>query len=298
LDNIMNELNFWMVSVLVANLLIALLAIFCFRALQGVFAGVNVKGELSEKDNPAFGLAVAGGVLALCIILSSAVGGEAYVSLVSEVINTSIYAIAGVIFLKVGMVLNDKVFFSSFSVPQALRDKNIGVGLIQGANLIAISIIVHSAINWVDVENWTGIGAVAAVFIAGQLILFLVTLLRIQIYKKRNNGASWQSAIQSGNTALSIRYAGQILGTSIAVSGVAGIINYLPGYIGMAALYWFAYSVGIMIILWGLYRISLPVLLAKIDIVKEVDVEKNNAIAYIEAAIFIGWALILSTLLT
>jgi len=290
-------MNIWMVSTIVLNLAMAVGLIFMFRALMGIFAGVDVTDELANKDNPAFGLAVAGGIGALCLVLGAAVGGEAAASLTNEAINVLSYGLAGIVLLKVGMLINDNIFLRGFSVAEQIRDKNVAVGVVQAANLLAVGIIVSSAVNWVEVETWQGIGGVVLVYFAGQIVLSAVTALRIAIYKSRHDGDSWQQAIAGGNTALAIRYAGQVIGTAIAASAMSAMVTYIASDVLMSSVYWLGMAVAAMLVVWALYRVCVFAILAGVDIVEEVDNQRNTAVAYIEASLFIGIAVILKAML-
>ena len=271
---------------------------FGFRALQGVFAGVNVKEELAHKDNFAFGLSIAGGITALCLVLSAAVTGDAAVSLVEEAVNVLSFAIGGIVLLKVGMIINDKVVLSDFSMPEQLRQQNLAAGTVNAASLIAQGLIISAAVLWVEIDSWQGMGAVALVFLASQVVMLAVLRLRMAIYRNRHNGASWQEAIAAGNTAMAIRYAGQMIATAFAITAISNLVNYLPEAIWLSVGAWLLYSLAMVLAIWLLYRLICPAILPGINIVEEVDKQKNIGIAFIEAAIFIGIAMIVRLLLS
>ena len=56
------------------DLSIALILLIVIRWLSGQFSKINVTSELSERDNFAFGISVAGRMLSLCLVLGSVVG--------------------------------------------------------------------------------------------------------------------------------------------------------------------------------------------------------------------------------
>ncbi|MEJ2415507.1 MAG: DUF350 domain-containing protein [Exilibacterium sp.] len=294
----MGYLSGWMLGVLALNLLIAVGALFGFRALQGLFAGVNVKEELAHKDNFAFGLSVAGGIAALCLVLSAAVSGEAAVSLVQEAINVLSFAVGGIVLLKLGVIINDKLFLRGFSLGEQLRAHNLAAGTVNAASLVAQGLIISAAVHWVEIETWQGIGAVGLVFLASQVVMFAVVQIRIGVYRRRHGGESWQAAIAGGNTALAVRYAGQIIATAFAVTAVSNLVNFLPAAIWMSVLAWLVYSMVMVLVIWGLYRLLRPVILPGVDVHEEVDNQKNIGIAFIEAATFIGIAVIVKVLMS
>ncbi|MBV1915100.1 MAG: DUF350 domain-containing protein [Pseudomonadales bacterium] len=289
-----NEISIWAVMIAAINITIAVAAICGFRFLFGKLAGVSTTVELAEKDNYAFGISFAGGAGALALVLSAAVTGDSAASLMAEALNVITYAAAGIVLLKVGALINDRIIFNKFSLKQAIHQQNVGAGVVQAANFLALGFIIHAAMNWVESEDWTGLLPVLLVFIAGQLILILVTRLRTQIFKRRHDGESFQHAIEAGNTALSIRYAGHILGTSLAVSAGGSIVPYLYNEFWLSAVIWAGVAAVLTLLLSLLSIIARAAILAKINVREEVDEQQNIGVAYIEAVIFISVGLLLS----
>ena len=111
-----DESMFWAAGIIGIDLVLAVIAISGYRYFQSVTEGINTTHELSKKDNFAFGIAFAGGALALAQIIAAAVGGDPAESYLNEAINVSIYAILGIVLLRVGAIVNDKMNFNHFSL--------------------------------------------------------------------------------------------------------------------------------------------------------------------------------------
>ncbi len=293
----LNTISLWHISIIGIDLIIAIIAISSIRHLQGLLAGINTTDELSKKDNFAFGISIAGGALAVSLILFAAVSGDASVSLLHEAGNVAVYALAGIIFLKVGTIINDAIIFNKLSLKAKIADKNISAGIVQAANMVALGIIIHSAMNWESTGGYSGLIPVALVFIASQIILLIVTRLRGAIYQKRHSGKQLQEALSDGNVALAIRYAGHILGTALALSAASGMVVFLPQDIASSMISWFAVAVVITILLSPIATIARMVVLSGINIVDEIDNQQNVGVAYIEAAIYIAVGFIFKGLL-
>lgn len=292
-----NELSVWMVSIIAINLSIAVTAICAFRFLLGVIAGVNTTDELSQKDNYAFGLVFAGGAGAIALILAAAVAGEAEVNFVLEAVNVFTYAGAGIILLKLGSAVNDWIMFHEISLKKSISEHNISAGIVQASNLIALGILLNSTINWVESENWEGILPVALIFATSQIVLLIITRLRALIYRRRHPGDSLQMAIFHGNPALAIRFAGHVFGTTLAVGAAGHLVEYIHNDPLMSALSWGIVAVVLTFLLSALSFVARRAILAKIDVVEEVDNQQNVGIAFIEAAIFISIGLLLDSVL-
>jgi len=293
----LNTISIWHISIISIDLIIAIIAISSIRYLQGILAGVNTTDELAKKDNFAFGISIAGGALAVSLILFAAVSGDASVSLLDEAANVAIYALAGIIFLKVGSIINDAVIFHKISLKDKIADKNISAGVVQAANMVALGIIIHSAMNWESSDGYLGLLPVALVFLVSQIVLLIVTRLRGAIYKKRHDGKLLQDALAEDNVALAIRYAGHLLGTALALSAASGLVIYLPDEMARSVLSWFAVAVVITVLLSPLATIARMVVLAGINIVDEIDKQHNVGVAFIEAAIYVAIGFIFKGLL-
>ena len=292
-----DEYFVWVSGVILLDLFIAVMAISAFRYLQGVLAGVNTTAELSKKDNFAFGISFAGGALALALIVAAAVEGEPADSLLNEGLNVAIYAVIGIVLLKIGTLVNDVAIFHRFSLKEQIDKQNIAAGTVQASNFLALGIVISSSIRWVETETWGGLLSVALVFFATQILLLMVTRMRAQIYMRRHNGNRLQDALRDGNTALAIRYAGHIIATALSVNAASNLITYLPETPWMSALYWFLVALGLALLITLLASVARRIILAGINVIEEVDEQQNVGVAFIEAVIFISIALILNPLM-
>lgn len=292
-----NDFSLWVISILFIDLFIAIGAISALRYLQGLLAGVDTTTELTTRDNYAFGISVAGGTLALALVLAGAVSGEASAGLLSEAWNVAVYAVIGIVLLKVGMIINDRVIFHHFSLKQQVHEKNIAAGIVQAANLIALGLIINTAAHWVESESWLDVSSVILVFFVAQIVLLAVTRLRGWIYAKRHNGEALQKAFEKGNSALAIRYMGHLLSAALGVKAASGLIAYKSLAFVSLAFNWLIVTLLITVAISGLAALARHAVLFKINVVEEVDEQQNIGVACIEATLFIAVGLIVSSLL-
>ena len=296
----LDSLTWWMWGIIALDLAVAGAAICVMRYGAGLLFGVDTKDELAEKDNFAFGIALAGGMAAVAVILAGVVSGEASVEWSAELGTVVLYAFVGLLLLKIGILINDAIIFHRFSIRDALGEKNVAAGTVQAANLLALGVLINGAISWAEGVGWQSLLSVAIVFFLSQIVLLGVTRLRSAIYARRHDGARLQLAIAGGNAALAIRYAGHLLGTALAASSASGMVGYLPGNaLEFAMLYgtWLAWAVVLAVVLSVLSIIAQRVVLMGINMVEEVDNQHNIGVAAIEAAIFIGFGLIITGVL-
>ncbi len=293
-----DDFSLWAtIGILSVDLLIAVGAICALRYLQGLLAGVDTTTELAARDNYAFGISIAGGTLALALVLAGAVSGEASDGLLAEAWNVAAYAIVGIVLLKVGTVINDQVIFHQFSLKQQVHENNIAAGIVQAANLIALGLIINTATYWVESDSWLGTFSVILIFFAAQVVLLAVTWLRGRIYEKRHKGERLQIALEKGNSALAIRYMGHLLSAAFGVKAASGLLAYQSFGLTGLIFNWLFVALVITAVISGLAALARRAVLHNINVVEEVDEQQNIGVASIEATLFIAIGLIVSSLL-
>ncbi len=291
-----DSLSLWLWGIVALDLVIAVAAICALRYSSGILFSVDSRDELAEKDNFAFGIALAGGAVAVALVLAAAGAGNPALTIGAEIGIVLAYAAAGLVLLKIGMLINDAVMFHKFSVKGAIKSQNTAAGTVQAANLVALGVLINGAIDWADGGLVQGIVSVVVMFFLAQLVLLGVTRTRSAIYARRHDGETWQHAIEEGNTALSVRYAGHLIGTALASSSAGGMVAFVPGADTVALIaygYWFIWAVILAAALLLLAMLAQRVILAGVDVVEEVDRQKNVGVAAIEAAVFLGIGLVI-----
>ncbi|WP_395373853.1 DUF350 domain-containing protein [Marinicella sp. W31] len=285
----------WQISIGLVNVAIVLAALIGYRYIVSWFVGVHVKNELDKKDNFSFGVTVAAGVLALMLMLSAAISGYASASILQEFINVTLYSIYGVIFLIIGNAIQDRLILRGIDLDQAIKSENLAAGFVVAANLLAVGLMINGIYRWIE-ETPLGMPphlSLLVIFLASQVVLAFVALIRTKVYSSRHNGKSWSDAIHSGNKAVAIRYFGQIIATALAIGAAGNLVQYdsatMSGLLLTAGL-WLSVSLGITLAVWILYKAIVFIVLTKVNIVEEVDNQQNVGVAAIEAALFIGIA--------
>ena len=291
-----DSLSIWIWGIVALDLAVAVAAICALRYASGVLFGVDSRDELAEKDNVAFGLALAGGAVAVALVLAAAGAGNPALTFGAELGIVVAYAVTGLVLLKLGMLINDWIMFHKFSIKTAIRAQNTAAGTVQAANLVALGVLINGAIDWADGGLAQGLVSVVILFFLVQLVLLGVTRSRAAIYARRHDGERWQHAIEGGNTALGVRYAGHLIGTALASSSAGGMVAFVPGADTVALIAyvsWLVWAVVLAAALLALSMLAQRVILSGIDVVEEVDGQRNVGVAAIEAAVFLGIGLVI-----
>jgi len=137
-------LNLDLLIYLAIDVTIAILLLGAMRVISGISAQVNSTDELSKEDNFAFGISVAGSVAALGIVLTGAITGENAPSYTMEAVGMLSYGVLGLILIKIGRVIHDRVALNQLNKNEQIKAKNISIGLVDAASTIATAIIIRN----------------------------------------------------------------------------------------------------------------------------------------------------------
>ena len=282
---------------LAIDLTIAIILLGAMRFVSGLSAGVNTQKELAQKDNFAFGISLAGSIAALGIVLTGAITGETASSFMMEVIGMLSYGLYGLILIKIGRVIHDKIALQQIDKTALIKEKNLTIGLVDAAGAIATAIIIRAVLLWVDGLDLNTFIAITSGFVVAQTMLVLVTRIKEKQYAKNNQEDSLQEALADGQLALAVRYSGQVISTALAVSAASHFLTYSPETLAINLLGWLVFGIIMTVLVAILTAIAKRIVLTGINLVEEVDQQHNVGVASIEMAISISIALILTALM-
>ena len=277
---------------------LALVLLLVMKWLSRSRAKVSVSDELGVKDNFAFGISVAGGMLSLCLVLSSVVGRHVGQGYEQAAIGMVLFGIIGILLVKVGRFAHDKIVLDAVDTQHKVSDRNVSVALVDAASLVSSAIILRSIMVWVDGSDVNAMIAIVTGFLVVLTILLIMTRIYEMRYAMQNQNHSFQSALDTGQLALAVQHAGNLLGTAIVVSSAGALLSYSPqGYVSNVTG-WLVTSVLLSLLLWVLVAISKRAILNDINYQKEVDEQHNVGVAAVELTLSIGLAMIISSVLS
>ena len=282
---------------LAIDITIAIALLGAMRFLLGLTSKVNTTEELAHKDNFAFGVSVAGSILALGIVLTGAITGENAPSYLMEIIGMLAYGTYGLVLIKVGRIVQDKIALQHLNKTELIKEQNLSIGIIDAAGAIATAIIIRAVLLWVDGLNISTFIAITSGFIVAQTVLVLVTRIREKKYAKNNQEGCLQEALSEGQLALAIRYSGQVISTALAVTAASHFLIYSPDTLIVNLLGWLVFGLIMTVLVSLLTSLAKRIVLWGINLVEEVDQQHNIGVASIEMATSISIALILTALM-
>jgi hypothetical protein len=290
MDEILNfsAIDTYIYQILLIDLIIVVALISGLRFVTGIVANVDSAEELADRDNVAFGIAMAAGIVALALMLTGAVSGEPGITYVSEIVSVLSYGVLGVVLIKVGRLMQDKLVLRGIEIQEQIKSGNIAAALVDAANTLATGLVLRAVMLWVESDTLSGLLVVLAAFVITQLLLALVAYYRVTVYARRHDGNSLQAAFAEGQVALAIRFFGHLMGVSLAITAASGVVAYQADALVVALLLWVGIALVFTVLVSLIASLARKVVLMGVDVVEEVDRQHNVGVAAIEAAIAIS----------
>ncbi len=282
------DIDIFIYQILFIDLVIAVAMIAALRFLSGVVANVSSTEELATRDNFAYGIAMAGGILSLALMLTGAVSGQPGSTYLNEVISVLAYGILGLLLIKVGRWMQDKIVLRGIELQDQIRAGNLAAAFVDAANTIATGLMLRAVMLWVETDALSGLLLVLSAFVSVQILLAIVASYRGWVYSRRHDGSSLQLALNDGQIALAVRFFGHVIGVALAVTAASGIVAYFTEDIALALLRWVGVALILTIFLSLIASLARKIVLLGVDVVEEVDNQNNVGVAAIEAAIAIA----------
>ncbi len=281
-------------GVLLLNLAVVLALFVSLKFFSAAIIHVNPTKELSIRDNPAFGISLAGAMLGVAIMLGGAVYGDPDNNGVPSFIEVAALGLTGIALMMVTRFVLSKLVLTRITLRQEILAGNKAVAIADAGNVIASAIIIYVVMIWVPAYSMDTMFALFGGFAVSQAFLAFMTILRIRLFPKVNCGDCLQTQLKQGNIAMGLKFAGQKIGTALAMSTAAHIVVYEEYSVGPILLAWAVASVIVVAVWEVLCQIAQRIILMKVDLTHEIVNDKNIAIGAMLAAIYISIGLLIS----
>ena len=280
--------------ILLLNLVIVIALFTSLRLFSGTIAHINASDELLKKDNPAFGVSVAGVTFAVTILLSGTIYGDPAGDILASAVAVGAYGIVGIILMALTRIIFDKIALPDISLRDEIHSGNMAVSIADVGNVFAAAIIIRSVMMWITENTVDGLVALLAGYVISQVILTGVTYLRRKIFSVTHKGRSIQSELKNGNIAFALSFAGRKIGTAFAISVAANLVVYEIYDITTIFLPWILVSVVVILILKFLSFAAERIILFGVDTIDEIFEQRNIAVGALQAVIYISMAIFVS----
>jgi uncharacterized membrane protein YjfL (UPF0719 family) len=284
-----NPFDIWTFQALAIDLAIIVILLVSLRYVKSLVADVSAIESIKNQDRKAFGIAFAGGIIALSIALTGAASGEFGHSLLDEAKNMAMYGITGLFLIKIGLIIQDKLIFTKIPIQKSIGEGNIAAAFMDFGSSIAVALLIRSSMLWVEGSGMMTLAAVVGVFIISQVLLSIASFYRKILFKKRNDGGDFQDAIYAGNSALALRYIAYLCGVAMVLTSATGFITFKAEDIVGSLVGWSVVAVILAVIYSLIVIVARKIILPKVDVAMQVDKQGNIEVAAIEAAIYIAF---------
>ncbi|MFQ5752336.1 MAG: DUF350 domain-containing protein [bacterium] len=243
--------------------------------------------ELLQKDNFAVAIAVVGYYLGLVFAIGGILIGPSTFWL-DDLLDILFYGIIAIVLLNISAYINDKIILYKFdNVKEIIEDRNVGTGVIQAANHIAVGLIVYGAISGEGGDLIT-----AAVFwILGQIVLIIASFIYNLI-----TPFDVHAEIEKDNVAVGVAFAGMLIAMGNVIRiGLTG--DFIAWGVNLAQ---FGGFVVFGLILLPVLRIVTDKLLLPGERLSKEIVQQETpnvgagaieAFSYIAASFLLGWVI-------
>ncbi|WP_392340173.1 DUF350 domain-containing protein [Moritella marina] len=282
---------------LAVDLIIALVLLSAMRFFTGAVDKIDTIDELATRDNFAFGISLAGATFGLGIVLSGAISGEKAATLPLEVLSISLYGLAGLVLIKLGRWIHDRVSLNRLDKNTEVAERNVAVAIVDACAAIATAIIIRSTLVWVEGLELMTFIAIFSGFLISQTVMLLMTRYREHRYSRGNLGTTMQQAFKDNNIAVALRHGGCLIGVAISVTIASNYIYYDSESLMTTLGSWMLFSLVMLTTFTILAIIAKKIILNGVNINREVDLQNNVGIAAMDMAINLSIAFILSALL-
>lgn len=128
--------------------------------------------ELTEKDNPAFGVALAGYLIGSGIALSGAVFGTE--NTLEAELTRDVGIVLIIVLMRLSLFINDVAILRKFSISKEItEDRNTGVGFVVAGSSIATGFMLNGVFSGYSDTFFIGLRDIVIYWTVGQVILIV-----------------------------------------------------------------------------------------------------------------------------
>ena len=252
--------------------------------------GSSLRVALTDHDNPAMGLAVAGYLFGVIWTITVLLGTPSSGGLWRDVLEVALYGGLGIVLLTVVSLVSCRLFLG-LHVREQLEAHNSAAAVVVGGAYVATSLTYSGALDGEGGGFWM----LLLFFVLGQLALVAMTYIFRWL-----TGYDDVQEIESGNLAAGIAQAGLLIAMGVIVGQAASgefttledsLIGFLISLLVVAVLYPVRQLVVQCVILGA------PLRFRSILLDNEIAEDKNIAAGLLEASAYLSTALFITSVI-
>ena len=287
----MNQLIWMLYSA--GFLVLAIAILFAAKRAFDWITPYKLDDQLTERDNPAVGIILAGFLLGVMAVICAAFTGDGALvpsiqSFASEAGAVTVYALIGIVFLFVAGIINDKLVLHRFcNRKEIIERKNTAVATVIAATYIGSGLIIAGGL-----KGCLSLMSAIYAFALGQILLCGFA----HLYHRLTRYDDQKEIGENRNLAAGLATGGNLLAFSLiimkALCFAEDHVELWTRFDRLMYLLYYAVAGTILLILTRVINDKL--FLPKADVNTEISVDKNTSAGLIEAslAIAMGAALV------
>lgn len=268
------------------------------RLFSGVVSHIDPSYELTQKDNAAFGISLAGVVFGVTMVLTGVIPSSWAMSLQDSVIAVGAYGVIGIVLMAITRVIFDRIALPRIHMRNEIVRGNTAAAIVDAGNVIAAALVIRAVMMWIEINSLEGITDLLVVYAVSQALLTAIAMVHVKLFSVNNAGKSMQQEFTDGNTALALRFAGRRIGIAFAITAASNIMVYEIYEVTSLLFAWTLVSLVVVIALTGLSWIATRIILFGFAVDDEVIRQRNIAIGAVQGVIYIALGILLSSLMS
>ena len=283
-----SEFDYAPLALAFTHVVVGVVVLVVAKLIRGLLSPYSIDQELTERDNPAFGLAVAGYYAATVIVYLGAAAGaplpldEGTTGVVRQLGFDVAWAFGGILALNASRWWMDRLLVSGTRNDQEIKNnRNAAAGVLECGAFIASGLVLAGAIRQPGGSVWTTI----ALFVLAQLALIAAARL-YQLWA----GYRLSDEIRNGNIAAGAAFAMTLI--AIALLMMKATSGEFVGWAWNLGFFAFDAITGFVMLI-GLRWVTDLVLLPNARISDEIARDHNINAGLIEGVLAMGIAAII-----
>ena len=270
----------------IAALALGLLALA--RWLHGRSTPLNPRAELVDQANPAYGLVLGGFLAGTAIALSGTLFGRQAETLEQALPAMACEGLLVIALMRIGGLVNDRLILVGFSLhTEIAEDHNLAAASCATGSSLATGLVLNGALTGYSPGLSSGLRDAVILWALGQVVL----VVGAQAYRRLARFDIHRLIQFDDNTAAGIRFGSYLAGLGLVVRGS---LLRAPLDDVTHALQAVALAVGGLLLFAALCPLARRITLGGGSQDEEIDIQGNLAVAFVDAAITLGCALLVA----
>lgn len=290
-----HDYNFTMLLCL--GIIIALFT--SLRWFSGAISHVDPSYELTQKDNGAFGISLAGVVFGVTLVLSGIIPASWTLSLADAGIAVAVYGFIGIALMVLTRVIFDRIALPRISIREEIVKGNSAAALVDAGNVIAAALVIRALMVWIptDTLSLESIIDLLKLYVVSQVLLTVIAMVHVRMFTMHGiDDSTLQDEVHNGNTALALRLSGRRIGIAFAITAASNIMVYELYSVDRLLLEWVGVSLLFVIGLTILSWLATNVILFGMKVNDEVIKQRNVALGAVQGTVYVALGLLVSSL--